>query len=392
MQARVNTPVIFHYFDAAGAGPFGALTAEVFDGTDTLIATIDMGPTTAVPALYLTDTEYLFTTGGNFTVKIEDGVDGILATNTFSVGLDPTPDIEVAIPATLKLSEVIVGDTGSTVTVKIFDSSGSVITEPTTTYDGTLGVYKADTAVTLTTQGSNFLVWIDDGVPVHAEALLTLSPRNKELVKFYVGYITDNTSTAQVGVTVLVSDVGGAPLDSEITNANGEVQFNLFPGDYVVTLIRTPDVFAQNNFPITIADTDTTGFNNLFQLISTHFTPTVTTPTTPDLCLITAEFLTMEGLPLPNIEVFVSQKGGPITAGSSVIFGLKKVFKTDANGVLAFSLIRGIVVEVGVMSSSLRRIVTVPDAPTAELFSLMSAAPDVFDIIVPVVPDAIRRS
>jgi hypothetical protein len=389
--AKLSKEFVLHYFDEAGAGPFSAISANIYLTDGTLVKTASMRASTGEPGLYVS-AAITMTTVGKFVVKIADSSAGDLQSFNLTVGTDNVSDFEPGVAATFAIDAIEIGDAVSTVTVAILNFQGALVTSLPASYDATLNAYKS-TSYTFTTQANYFLVWYDDGVADFAQRIWVVAPDLKELVELWVGYTNSSgTSVPQAGVTVVISDAGGAPVLQSSTDSGGYVRVNLFPGTYTVSLSRGSDVFSVNNFTLVVSDTDLTANTNKFQYLTSHFTPTVSSPTTPAICTISGFLLRMNGLPMPDIEVVVEQVGGPISSAGSVFFKDKLIYVTDKNGFVQFSLIQGVEVVITIYANSLRRRVTVPATSTANLFTLMSSADDPFDIVVPTIPDAIRRS
>ena len=86
----------------------------------------------------------------------------------------------------------------------------------------------------------------------------------------------------------------------------------------------------------------------------------------------------------------------PQLYNGTTVYDSQLYFKTDSNGRASFELIQGLEVEVAIPPLGLRRIITVPSddeaAVPVNLFTLLSAAKDLFDIQKPQIQKAPRRT
>ncbi len=424
LRAKLNKArqIALHY-------PTALLTAPrvlVKDPSDVLVATIDMTASTTAGDLYLSDTNFTPTEIGEYTLFFEDDPGGGYADvdhGTLMVGVDPVSDFVLSASAaqTFIISENDVGDTTSTVTLKIL-TEADALQEPTisATYDATVAGYKATVVTPINTQAAYYLVWYDDGVLEDVKILYAVTPKDTELVEISV-FDSTNLSTPYTNATVLFSTEAGVAIAQAITNSKGVATVEVAAKDYIVSLTKTGITFSKNNFKVTVYDTaqstivvssgiieDTklkvaaagTLFTsaspvvNKFSLDVESFAATWTTFTPPTgVCKLFANLVRFDGTPMANTDVLISLRQGPETYSGVGAFGTSKIVQTDSNGYVEFDLLQGIVVEIAIMTHSLRRTITVPSsAGPTNLLTLLSAASDPFDVVVVNTQDAPRRA
>jgi hypothetical protein len=269
-------------------------------------------------------------------------------------------------------------------------------------------------------EGQYFIVWLKENAqgqqePFMFEPVLVLTPSGAELVKFRVATLEGNNGAAHTFTTVVISLEDGTQVDQNVTDDAGDVAFNLDPSPYVVSLVKTNTVFSTNNFLISVVNTREIAPDpylsaasgtetQVYQLIASSFSPTVTAPISPAaMCLLYADIYRMTGTPLKHANVQVGLVHAPQLFDGTAVFDTQTTYKTDANGHVEFKLVQGIKIEVIIAPLSIRRIITVPsgadaiDAVTGEfvpvnILDLMSDADDVFDIIKIKTPTAPRRT
>jgi hypothetical protein len=289
--------------------------------------------------------------------------------------------------------------------------------------------------ITLPSVGDYFIVWhradqtVDPQVPFHFEALFLTGGASEEQVNIRVlNPEPDSMDTAanhplnasshapHTDTKVYISDKDGSPVSYGITDHDGRVRLAIGPGVYYVTLVKDNVVFGTNNYRIVIQDSRAILPNwlltvpapygspviksptNGFTLYSKPFSPTITDPAPPaPMCDLYADLYRMDGSALANAEIYVSLVQAPdLLASGTVVYDTKAFYRTDGHGRVTFSLVQGIKVEVAVAPLSIRRIITVPSGDDAavpvNLFTLLSQADDMFDIIRPNIATAPRRT
>jgi len=282
--------------------------------------------------------------------------------------------------------------------------------------------------------GDYFVVWhradnaADPQVPFHFDAIFLTAGSSEQQVNIRVldpdpdsladaaKHPITGTHEPHINTKVYVSDKKGNPISYGVTDSEGRVGFSIGPGVYYVTLVKDNIVFGTNNCKIVIQDERAIMPNwlltvpppygspivkaptNAFTLYSEAFSPTLTDPAPPaPMCDLYADLYRMDGSALANAEIYVSLVQAPdLLASGTVVYDTKAFYRTDGHGRVTFSLVQGIKVEVAVAPLSIRRIITVPSGDDAavpvNLFTLLSQADDMFDIIRPNIATAPRRT
>lgn len=263
-------------------------------------------------------------------------------------------------------------------------------------YDATVAGYTY--TQTITSAGDYFLVWLKEvasvATPFKSVPLFVLKPSDKESVIFTAYSSVTNTNTPHSATTVIVSDSLGAQAAKAVTDNTGYARVELYPGTYTVSLLKTGEVFATNNFTAVVVATDTEVGNNVFTLSSLVMTPTVSDPAAPaTLCLLEADIFRMDGKPLTNADVTVALVHRNQLFSGTAVFDTKQTYQTDHHGHVEFSLVQGLQVEITVTPLSIRRIITVPSsAGPVNFLTEMSTADDLFDITTVTLPTAPVRT
>jgi hypothetical protein len=312
------------------------------------------------------------------------------------VGYDAVTDFPLNELIQLKLDATGPG-VARTITAQLVSPAGVVTVLEAATFTAATYAYEFDHTFAITDSGDWAVVWHwDTGGGVVPQALTNLllnKPVDQELVQFVAADASGAGATAHSSTTVVILDEDGlVQLAQGVTDSLGRVTIPLFPAVYRAVLFRTGRVFSVNNFTFTVAEGDT-GVSSV-QLVSAVLLVTATPPAAvADMCTLFADIYLMDGNPLRNAVVRVSLQHRPQSFSGTVVFDTDMSFMTDSNGHVEFDLVQGIQVEVLIAPLSLRRIITVPASvgPT-NLMTLMSGADDLFDIIIPTVPAASKRS
>jgi hypothetical protein len=401
LKARLNTDrtiVLYYPPDAALVNP----RVKVFDPDGVLAATINLTQSTVLANVYIAEDPYTPLLVGPHTLKFEKDVASIFEVflvDELQVGLDPVSDFALSATAsfTKTLDDSIVGDITSTVTVDVLDTTDTVLENVTAPYTALDSAYVASLSP-ISAEGVYLLIWYDDSVVVHVDELLGLIPRAYEPVTIEVFKTEGSAAVPHESTKVLLSrELGGLPISQDITDASGLVNFTVPPDRYIITLEKSGTVFSRNNVEFQVIDPQLEEGTNDFRLETGSFQPTFD----PELSVLStavlfADLFNFDGTPMRDTEVLVSLAQGPENFSGNAVFGTAKVFCTDKNGHVEFSLVQGIVVTVTIMSHSVRKTITVPSGAAAatptNLLDLMNAASDVFDIIIVDIPEPPRRT
>lgn len=119
------------------------------------------------------------------------------------------------------------------------------------------------------------------------------------------------------------------------------------------------------------------------------------TPVSADLITATVDMVEVNGEPMADVVVLVSNAYDPdsLIVSSYGILGKSVTFTTDASGHGEIDLVKGAVVDVTISGTGITRKITVPTSGTTfDLLSAVATADDIFQIQTPDIPNAIRRS
>lgn len=290
----------------------------------------------------------------------------------------------------------------ATVTARLVSPLGVVVGVVAASFSAQTYAFEFAHTFALTDAGDWGVVWLwqqaGDTAPIpHAVTDMVLCrPVGQELIRFVAAAWEGNGGTAHSSTTIVVSHADSlAQAAQGVTNQAGGLQLALYPGVYRATLYRADVVFSVNNFTFTVMEGDTG--KGTVHLISEKLAITATPPAAiAPMCRLYADVFRMDGSPLFNAAVQVSLQHGPQSFSGTGVFDTCMTRRTDSNGHVEFDLVQGIRVEVLVAPLSLRRIITVPSGSDAaspvNLLTLLSQADDLFDIIVPNIPAAAKRS
>ena len=427
MKARINTKTQLAWFYRAGTP--SNVSAKVYDATGTLLVTVPLVPSTTLSNLYLSTGAIKtvnFTRVGTYTVRYLTGTT-VLQTEVVDVGMDPVSDIELSFtePQVLYVTTEEVGASDSArVGVKILKADDTLIEDVPADYDAITGNYKA-TASAMSGEGTYCAIWYNvvsteggDVTTIVAVRLLqALVPRNFELVQFFIGQVPGPSVPYQDTKLLLSKASDGVPVVQGVTSSTGYCSLRLPPDLYIATLAKDGVVFNVNNFSIEVVDS-TISFSsvqslvagkivdaqianapgtNVFDFITGSFVPTFDPESSAvSVCKLFAKLFSMTGKPVANSEIRVSLLQRPQNFSGNAVMDTAMVLTTDKNGYVEFDIVQGAMIEVVVMSQSMRRTFVVPSGADADspvnLMSLMSVAPDPFDIVKETIPAAPRRT
>jgi len=406
LEARLAKDRVLSWFDAgaAVANP-SLLTGKVFKaGVE--VTTLAWTPVVDVPSVFLSQKIKLLVEGAYEVVVYYDNV----AIDTYPLNVGPTAlaDYPPLVAQTLKLPKSVAG-ANQTVSLKIIRSSTAGTSASIgAAYTAATATYNTSSTYTFPAVDTYVLVWYkvvnNIATPFFTQDVLVLSHVGKESVTFRV---RNEKAEAIVNTTVVVSTAAGVQVVQGTTGSDGAVVLDISPGEYVVSLLKASVVFTNNNFAVEVVDANAwfesgsmnalDKWNNKFYLTSNTFTPTVSPPPIElAKCELFATFYRMDGTPLPHADVQVGVMNGPQVFSGTGAFDTRRLYKTDSNGYVSFSLLQGLTVEVLVTPIGLRRIIKVPSGADAaapvNLLTLLGTAPDVFEIAKPNIGVAPKRS
>jgi hypothetical protein len=261
--------------------------------------------------------------------------------------------------------------------------------------------------LTFSNEQQVFVVWLNGGVPTHLTQYMIFKPVGLEVLYITVGDAETEPNIAHSGVIVTVSTLIGNQVIQGVTDGVGGLRLELPPGEFVFTLTSPTLVFSRNNFIFEVYNSRVESFvdDSLFsppgqtdvqavQLITKAFTPTITaTPDPAPMCTLFATLYYMDGSPVRHAAVHVGLVHRPELFSGTAVFDTQRVFKTDSNGFIEFSLVQGIQVDISVAPLSLKRRIIVPsNAGPTNLMTLLSGADDPFDVLIPNIVAAPKRT
>lgn len=392
MKARLGSNKTLFFFDSGAVVVDPTLlTAQVKSGS-TVVGTLTFSSTVAVPNLYRSSSLLLQRVGQYEVVFLYDGVAQL--SDYLEVDVNPVTDYPIGQALNLKLPITGIG-AGETITARIITAGGSATSPISAPYAAGAAAYQAPH--TFTSAGDYCVIWFQDIVgvptPIRADASFVVVPTGREKVLFVAGDGSNpNTSLPYISAKLVVSDAEtGAWVAQTVTNSSRQAMLELAPGRYIATLVKAPYVYSINNFAFSVGGTP------VEQTIQLH-APALAVTVSPEqqvaqVCRLYADLYRMTGQPLANAVVRVALINRPQLFSGTTVMDTDLAFHTDCHGHVEFDLVRGIQIEVSVAPLSLRRIVTVPNEPgPVNLMTLLSAAPDLFDIIAPELPAAAKRS
>lgn len=412
-MAKVRTPGKFVPFFLASTPIAGELTYSIVPRnsstpvfTGSAFAQLTEVPTLAVSAAITMPDE-----GAYYFVVYDDGA--AVAQEQLDCFAYVTSDHERGAETSISLSAATAGGTDKFVFAKILEAEDDdpayegYLTAP---YDADLGMFACRDHV-FEDEGSYFVVWYaadtEDGEKevVSVTYVLVVDEVNKETVRLIAGTLPgdEGNGTPHAETTVVVSDADGV-VETVTTDVVGEAIVSLYPGDYTFSLIKDGIVFTTNNFAASIVNSYHTATNDGDRFyggtevqavqLATESVSVSVTPHAPivDLCKLSATFYGMDGAPKRNVCISVSIVNKPSLVAGSCVADAATNHLTNHAGYVEFNLVRGITVDIAISAFSMRRRVTVPDAATADILSLLDDAPDAFTIQSSSVTTAPRRT
>lgn len=155
------------------------------------------------------------------------------------------------------------------------------------------------------------------------------------------------------------------------TNSSGQAVAVLDEGSYKLRLFKSG---------IATATADLTVSSASSQSATISVTATsVTAPTSPAVCRLFADFVSMDGADYSGFVVKVENLYLP-TADMSVVQRESK-HTSNSSGHVEFDVVRGLKIRVSFVTTSFTREITVPDAATSNLLTLMGASTDPFVVV-----------
>jgi len=410
MQVKQGDVLVVPFFDKNGEVGAGPLIVSVYDVEGAaLVEDVAMLEVPDVQDVYLS-ASIPFPDTGSFVAHFKVGAD-ILGVLPVEVGLHPISSYPLGVLVTISTPITTVGGAPFVALLLLGDDgtgerTPAVVTDicaAEVTFEG-IGQYFPVWMVADAEEGPFNPILMDD-------PLYICQTTGLETVHITAGSTPSggNNGSPHMFATVVVNTLEGAYVAQGVTDIAGDLVLEMAPGTYVFTLIKSGSYYSTNNFEFTISNSSVVRADPLLypdpsgvdvqavQLISEVFVPTTTTPVTPpNTCVLYADLFQMDGSPLWNTSVAVSLVTRPELFSGAGVFDTKKVYKTDSNGHVEFSLVQGIKIEVAIAPLGIRRIVTVPSGAEAvdpvNLLTLLSGADDPFDVITPAIPFAERRS
>jgi len=205
--------------------------------------------------------------------------------------------------------------------------------------------------------------------------------------------VVDEDGLEMADITVIISqwvDGGRELITYAVTNADGQVTFQLEDGQYRFSLYKSGATFDTNNHEL---DIDGTQDEYLSEVTGSYIeVPNIGYIPPVSLVTLSAFLVDMGGDPVAfrNIAITCLTPIEHVEAAQFIALEGRTVIKTSATGEASIALVPGIEVEVSVENTSIVRRFTVP----AEDFNLSDylGENDYFDVQDTVYPDAERTS
>jgi len=263
------------------------------------------------------------------------------------------------------------------------------------------GVYETSDSFMLNEAGYYLFVWTsEDGgytwTQIQDVQVLASTTRT---ARVFVIDVSVDPQVPQSGADVLISEADGTPLFQLQLNEDGYADFALLDGNYVATVRKTGVTYGKNNLAFTVAQVSSTN-DNEFYLFATPFSATFDpTPlfTSADKSKLLVDLSDMHGRPIVGATLLISNRYTPgkrtgLSGGPVGLLGGPVEITTDGNGHAETMLLRGALVTVAFEGTSVRRTITVPDQASFDLLDLITGEDDPFDVIIPNIATAERRS
>lgn len=325
-----------------------------------------------------------------------------LATGQMVVVNEPTADFSTGVPRKYRYEAPGLDETATDLKLTIYDSAGAIEeAQDASAIAGLDGVYETDTQISINTEGVYAFVWssVLEGYSwTQLETHIVLVSPDTRKVRAYVIDVSVDPQVPQVGVDILVSEVGGTPLFQSVSDSFGKALFSLRDGSYVVSVQKAATTYSKNNLAITVAAPSNTN-ENTFYLFAKPFTAAFDAApqiTSEKKSLMTVDLVDMSGNPMCGVDILVSSHLVPDTAtGASGTVGIMEAHRkitTNGDGHAELLLIRGAKVDVAFEGTAIRRTITVPAQATFNLLDIATEDGDPFDINILEIATAIRRS
>lgn len=271
-----------------------------------------------------------------------------------------------------------------------------------TAVTGISGVYETVDPFLLADPGTYLFLWTSatgGHTYTRAETWLVLSSPSERTISVVVVDPVPIPEVPQTSTDVLVSKPDGTPIRQVRTDADGRAWFLLEDGDYVASIRKAGKVFSKNNVKFTVTP-PSAGKENRFFVLASPFTATFDPTPLFDVSatsLMTVDLADQHGKPIVGARLFVMDPMLPDKktglGGKTVgLFGEPIELLTDGNGHAEVRLIRGRRAVVAIEGTTIRRTITVPNTTTFALMDLVTADDDPFDVQIPNVQAAERRS
>lgn len=226
-----------------------------------------------------------------------------------------------------------------------------------------------------------------------------------DLVDDINALLTGATASEDTGALRITSNTLGTGSSIEITGGTALVALGFTNGDRVVgkdqriTLVAgtydyeyddldgDPDYYYMVRYYNT-----TTGAVSSFGPAAKGDIGSVLAPS--DLIKATIDLAGMDGKPMTETEIlFYNKYIPPLEVGDYLVTGRELMIETDMTGHAETMLVRGARVSVAIMGTSIVREITVPTTGTEfKLNAAIAAADDMFQVQVPDIPAAVRRT
>lgn len=400
MEAPFTLSRRFHYLpNEADAGLSPLFTLYTPDGAELLseTATNDI---VGQPYIYRTSAVTFPQLGVySFTWLLGDDV---VLTGQVSVEAEPTGDVGASTPRTYHYQAPNFETGVEDLILCCYDTDGELVFRVLAPELATLpGVY-ATGVRTIPTQGHYLFVWSSESQGFAWTRIWEVLALTNPGIRTVTVYVIDTQAVEADpldGVDVLISSTIGEPVVQKRTSDAGKAIFRLEDGSYIASIRKTGVLFNVNNLTLTVQAPVETNDNELYFFVDTPFAATFDTAAlvTPETkSLMTVDLIDIEGNPLVEARILLTNEFTPYTVGgiggTLGVMGTNRVLETDYNGHAEIYLLRGAKLVATFEGTSIRRTFTVPDEVSFALLDVLTEDEDPFDIIVPNIATAVRRS
>ena len=199
-----------------------------------------------------------------------------------------------------------------------------------------------------------------------------------ETVNITVVDIANGNIPVPDALVQVYDDTGAVLVTFQRTDTSGVASILLDDDDYQVRVFK-PGV-SQVTVPDTITVIDTGGATPQDFEVEVEAV-IVAPPSSPELCRLYADFVSMAGEPWEGFKLQVENLFDPESSVGLRVIEPVKQHETDESGHVEFDVVRGSRVKVAFITTPLTREFVVPDKPVESLLTVFGAATDAFQVV-----------